>query len=56
MKVLIPNIGSTSLKWRLFEFSDGGERLLHRGGLDRVVDYSAAIDACLADLRRPASG
>jgi acetate kinase len=52
MKVLIPNIGSTSLKWRLFEFSDCGERLLHRGGFDRVTDHSAAIDGCLTELRR----
>jgi acetate kinase len=52
MKVLVPNIGSTSLKWRLFDFSDGGERLLHRGAVERVTDYGAAIDECLAELRR----
>lgn len=51
MKILVANLGSTSLKWRLFDFSDGAERLLHKGGLERVTDYPAAIDDCLAQLR-----
>jgi acetate kinase len=51
MKVLVANIGSTSLKWRLFDFSDNGERLLHKGGFERVTDYSKAIDDCLAELK-----
>ncbi|MCS7091657.1 MAG: acetate kinase [Verrucomicrobiota bacterium] len=51
MKILVANLGSTSLKWRLFEFADGCERLLHRGGLERVTDYAAAIDTCLNQLR-----
>jgi len=51
MKILVANIGSTSLKWRLFDFSDGGERLLHKGGFERVSDYSKAIEDCLGQLR-----
>jgi acetate kinase len=50
MKVLVANIGSTSLKYRLFDFSDGGEQMLARGGFERVTDYASAIDACLAEL------
>jgi len=37
MKILVANIGSTSLKWRLFDFSNNGERLLHKGGFERVT-------------------
>jgi acetate kinase len=51
VKILVANIGSTSLKWRLFDFSNGAESLLHKGGLERVTDYPAAIDECLAQLR-----
>jgi acetate kinase len=51
MKVLIANLGSTSLKWRLFDFSNGAERLLHKGGLERVTDYAQAIEDCLKQLR-----
>ena len=51
MKILVANIGSTSLKWRLFDCSDGGERLLHQGGFERVSDYPKAIEDCLGQLR-----
>lgn len=51
MKILVANLGSTSLKWRLFEFSDGAERLLHQGGIERVEDYAQAIEDCLAELK-----
>ncbi|HTY85914.1 MAG TPA: hypothetical protein VMB80_00495 [Candidatus Acidoferrum sp.] len=51
MKILVANIGSTSLKWRLFDCSDGGERLLHQGGFERVSDYPKAIEDCLSQLR-----
>ncbi|MBP7947482.1 MAG: acetate kinase [Verrucomicrobia bacterium] len=51
MKILVANIGSTSLKWRLFDFADG-ERLLHKGGFEQVGDYARAIEDCLADLER----
>jgi acetate kinase len=37
VKILVPNIGSTSLKWRLFDFADGQGRVLHRGGLEGVT-------------------
>ncbi len=52
LKILVANLGSTSLKWRLFDFSKGAERVVHQGGLERVTDYSAAIEACLAQLRQ----
>ncbi len=51
MKVLVANIGSTSLKWRLFDLSNGAERLLHKGGFERVTDYPKAIEDCLAQLK-----
>ena len=51
MKILIANIGSTSLKWRLFDFSNNAERLLHKGGFERVADYPKAIEDCLVQLR-----
>ena len=51
MKILVVNIGSTSLKWRLFDFSNNAERLLHKGGFERVADYPKAIEDCLAQLK-----
>src|SRR6185503_19716137 len=51
MKILIANIGSTSLKWRLFDFSNNAERLLHKGGFERVADYPKAIEDCLVQLK-----
>jgi acetate kinase len=51
MKILVANLGSTSLKWRLFDFSDGTERLLHKGGFERVTDYARSIEECLAQLK-----
>jgi acetate kinase len=50
VKVLVANLGSTSLKWRLFDFSNGGEQMLHKGGLERVSDYPKAIEECLTQL------
>jgi acetate kinase len=52
MKILVANIGSTSLKWRLFDFSNNTEKLLHKGGFERVTDYSKAIEDCLAQLKQ----
>ena len=52
MKILVANIGSTSLKWRLFDFSNSAERLLHKGGFERVTDYPKAIEDCLAELKK----
>src|SRR5437867_6596539 len=51
MKILVANLGSTSLKWRLFDFANGQERLLHKGGFERVADYPKAIGDCLLDLK-----
>lgn len=51
MKVLVANIGSTSLKWRLFDFSNGDERLVHKGGFERVTDYPKAIEDCATQLK-----
>jgi acetate kinase len=51
VKVLVANIGSTSLKWRLFDFSNGQELMLHKGGFERVTDYSKVIEDCLGQLR-----
>jgi len=50
MKILVANIGSTSLKWRLYRFEGEEERLLHKGGFERVEDYSQAIEGCLRAL------
>jgi acetate kinase len=52
MKILIANLGSTSLKYRLFDFSGGQERMLARGGWERVSDYAKAIESCLGELRQ----
>ena len=51
MKILIANIGSTSLKWRLFDFANNAERLLHKGGFERVADFPKAIEDSLVQLR-----
>jgi acetate kinase len=51
MKILVANLGSTSLKWRLFDFSNGHERLLHKGGFERVADYPKAIGDCLLQIK-----
>lgn len=52
MKVLVANLGSTSLKYRLFDFANDQERMLVRGGLERVSDYAQAIDTCLGELKQ----
>jgi len=51
MKILVANLGSTSLKYRLFDFSNSGERLLTKGGFERVTDYSKTIEDCLLQIR-----
>lgn len=55
MKVLIPNIGSTSFKYRLLDMP--GERVLAAGRIDRIgqpggacADYPAAIRDCIAAI------
>jgi acetate kinase len=52
MKILVANLGSTSLKYRLFDFSGGQERLLTRGGFERLTDHSQAIEDCLGALQK----
>lgn len=52
MKILVANLGSTSLKYRLFHFSGTEERMLARGGFERVTDYPGTIEACLSDLKK----
>jgi len=52
MKILVANLGSTSLKWRLFDFANNQERLLHKGGFERVSDYAKAIEDCLSELKQ----
>jgi acetate kinase len=51
MKILVANLGSTSLKWRLFDFANSAERLVHKGGFERVTEYPLAIEDCLGQLR-----
>jgi len=41
MNVLVPNLGSTSLKYQILEMP--GERVVARGRLERVTDYHEAI-------------
>src|SRR5512140_949928 len=52
MKILVANLGSTSLKWRLFDFSNGQEKLLHKGGFERVASYPKAISDCLGEIKK----
>jgi acetate kinase len=58
MKCLIPNIGSTSFKYRLLEMP--GERVLASGRVERIghvgcqcADYPAAIRKCIAAIAGP---
>src|SRR5437667_4464520 len=51
MLILVANLGSTSLKWRLFDCANSAERLVHKGGFERVTEYSKAIEDCLGQLR-----
>ena len=41
MNILVPNLGSTSLKYQLLEMPSG--KVLSRGRLERVTDYARAI-------------
>jgi len=63
MKILIPNIGSTSFKFRLLELPEdpaAGERVLAQGRVERIgqpggecADYPAAIRKCLGEIAGP---
>ena len=55
MKCLIPNIGSTSFKYRVLEMP--GEKVLAEGRVERIAqpgsecaDYPAAIRKCISDI------
>ncbi|MBN1515239.1 acetate/propionate family kinase [Candidatus Sumerlaeota bacterium] len=50
MKILVANLGSTSMKHSLYAMDGGQERLVARGGQERITDYAAAVDECLRSL------
>lgn len=50
MKILVANLGSTSFKYRLFAVAEGTERMLAKGGFERVTNYAEAIESCLQQL------
>lgn len=50
MKILVANLGSTSFKYRLFEMGEGAEKVLARGGYERLEDHGAVIREALDDL------
>jgi len=52
VKILVANLGSTSLKYRLYDFSGDQEKLLARGGIERVTDHAQEIESCLGELER----
>ena len=50
-RILVVNLGSTSFKYRAFDFPDGGEaRETARGGFENVCDFGPCIDAMLGEL------
>ncbi|MGF1450882.1 MAG: acetate/propionate family kinase [Opitutales bacterium] len=51
MRILIANLGSTSLKYKLFSIDESAATALAKGGFERVTDYGAAIDEMLAALK-----
>ena len=61
MKILIPNIGSTSFKFRVLELiEDAPEAVLAQGRVERIgqpgsgcPDYTSAIHECLAAIAGP---
>jgi len=50
VKILVANLGSTSFKYRLFEMGEGVERMLAKGGFERVEDFGEVIGRALSDL------
>lgn len=52
MKILVANLGSTSFKYRLFQLDGGEERMLAKGGYERVEDFAPVIEDCLATLKK----
>ncbi|SPE17419.1 Acetate kinase [Candidatus Sulfotelmatomonas gaucii] len=66
MKILIPNIGSTSFKYRLLELDEtagpegSGEKVLAQGRVERIgqpggecADCTAAIRKCISEIAGP---
>ncbi|MFM8635735.1 MAG: acetate/propionate family kinase [Planctomycetia bacterium] len=56
MKLLVANLGSTSFKYRLFELpetaaSDGGEKELARGGVERIGAAESRVFATAGSTR-----
>ncbi len=51
MKVLVVNVGSTSVKYDLYEMDT--EQSLARGAIERVTDYRAAMATILESLKTP---
>lgn len=43
MKVLVANLGSTSFKYRLYDLSDGHERMMARGAVERIGSDQARV-------------
>jgi acetate kinase len=50
MKILVANIGSTSFKYRLFHMDGAAERVVAKGGYERVTDHGVAIRDSLNTL------
>jgi acetate kinase len=43
MKILVANLGSTSFKYRLYDFGAGSEQLLSRGSVERIGSENARV-------------
>ncbi len=54
MRVLVPNLGSTSLKYQLIEMDD--ESVLTRGRVESVRDHRAAVDELVAQIEALGAG
>ena len=55
MKILVANIGSTSLKWRLFDFSNGTRAHAAQGRLrarDRLPEGDRGLPGAIEEGRR----
>lgn len=52
MKILVANIGSTSFKWKLFVFEGEKAQLVHRGAIENVRDYGAAVKSAFDSIAR----
>ena len=50
MNVLVANLGSTSFKYRLFAMGAEGERVVAKGGYERVTDFGTVIQEALDGL------